>query len=88
MLGRINARRHNGGAGSGHPAVPLDNRYEIHLETNFFLRSLLPGADNSFEMQSALPGLRARHKGKHDLLRGVAGKARSCPVAPHPWQSS
>lgn len=55
---------------------------------SFFSRSLLPGADNSLEMQSALPGLAARCKGKHALLRGVAGKARSCPVAPRPWRSS
>lgn len=68
VLSRIYACVHDGGAGSRHLVVPLDNRYEIHLEINFFFRSLLPGADNSFKKQSALPGLAARCKEKHALL--------------------
>lgn len=78
-------RVHDGGAGSRHPVVPRDNHYEIHLETNLFFRSPIPGADSSFEMQPALPGLSERSKGKHALLRQEASKSRICPVAPHPW---
>lgn len=87
-LGRIYARMHDGGAGGRCPAVPLDNCYKIHLEMSFFFRSLLPSADNSFEMQPALPGLAARYKGKHALLQAVASKARSSQAAPHRGQSS
>jgi len=73
-LSRTYTCLHDSGAASRHPVVPLDNHYEIHSELNFFFRSLHPGAENSFEMQSALPGSQKGTRGSTPCSKGRSAR--------------